>query len=171
MKRNLTLLVLAGVLPTSAYAMESATVGSQAAQATVTVLNSKIDTFAAQLQAVNTQLQAVNTCNALGKFYGPGHSGADASGCWSNSAIPSGTIAAFAATSCPTGWSEYTPARGAFLRGIDNGAGRDPDGTPEENYSIAIPPPNVTGVLHMGHALNNSVQDCLVRSPGGFHPG
>src|SRR5947209_20494927 len=38
-----------------------------------------------------------------------------------------------------------------------------PEGTPEENYSIAIPPPNVTGVLHMGHALNNSLQDCLVR--------
>jgi valyl-tRNA synthetase len=40
----------------------------------------------------------------------------------------------------------------------------EPDGTPEENYSIAIPPPNVTGVLHMGHALNSSVQDCLVRT-------
>jgi valyl-tRNA synthetase len=39
----------------------------------------------------------------------------------------------------------------------------EPEGTAEENYSIAIPPPNVTGVLHMGHALNNSVQDCLVR--------
>jgi valyl-tRNA synthetase len=39
----------------------------------------------------------------------------------------------------------------------------EPDGTSRENYSIAIPPPNVTGVLHMGHALNNSVQDVLVR--------
>jgi len=39
----------------------------------------------------------------------------------------------------------------------------DPAGDPEENYSIAIPPPNVTGVLHMGHALNNSIQDCLIR--------
>ena len=39
----------------------------------------------------------------------------------------------------------------------------EPGGTPEENYSIAIPPPNVTGVLHMGHALNSSIQDCLVR--------
>src|SRR5246127_2431875 len=39
----------------------------------------------------------------------------------------------------------------------------EPKGTPEENYSIAIPPPNVTGVLHMGHALNNSIQDCLIR--------
>ncbi len=40
----------------------------------------------------------------------------------------------------------------------------EPEGTAAENYSIAIPPPNVTGVLHMGHALNESVQDCLVRS-------
>jgi valyl-tRNA synthetase len=42
-----------------------------------------------------------------------------------------------------------------------------PDGGAAENYSIAIPPPNVTGVLHMGHALNNSVQDCLVRMQRG----
>ncbi|MFW6245802.1 MAG: valine--tRNA ligase, partial [Fibrobacterota bacterium] len=30
-------------------------------------------------------------------------------------------------------------------------------------YSIVIPPPNVTGVLHMGHALNNTIQDILIR--------
>jgi valyl-tRNA synthetase len=30
-------------------------------------------------------------------------------------------------------------------------------------YTIVIPPPNVTGVLHMGHALNNTVQDILLR--------
>jgi valyl-tRNA synthetase len=40
----------------------------------------------------------------------------------------------------------------------------DPVGTAQENFSIAIPPPNVTGVLHMGHALNNSIQDCLART-------
>ena len=38
-----------------------------------------------------------------------------------------------------------------------------PEGSAEENYSIAIPLPNVTGALHMGHALNDSVQDCLIR--------
>src|SRR2546426_2575980 len=37
------------------------------------------------------------------------------------------------------------------------------EGTPEENFSIAIPPPNVTGALHMGHALNGTVQDVLTR--------
>ena len=39
----------------------------------------------------------------------------------------------------------------------------EPEGTADENYSIAVPPPNVTGVLHMGHALNGSIQDALVR--------
>src|SRR5215213_1392400 len=36
-------------------------------------------------------------------------------------------------------------------------------GDASENYSIAIPLPNVTGALHMGHALNGSVQDTLIR--------
>src|SRR5712691_5465721 len=31
------------------------------------------------------------------------------------------------------------------------------------SYVIAIPPPNVTGALHMGHALNGSIQDVLIR--------
>src|SRR3954466_9469491 len=39
----------------------------------------------------------------------------------------------------------------------------DGAGTAAENYSIAIPPPNVTGALHMGHALNGSIQDVLIR--------
>ena len=32
-----------------------------------------------------------------------------------------------------------------------------------KKFSVVIPPPNVTGRLHMGHALNNSLQDVLVR--------
>ena len=32
-----------------------------------------------------------------------------------------------------------------------------------EPYTVVIPPPNVTGVLHMGHMLNNAIQDVLVR--------
>src|SRR3712207_4094378 len=39
----------------------------------------------------------------------------------------------------------------------------EPEGTAAENYSIAVPPPNVTGALHMGHALNGSIQDVLIR--------
>jgi valyl-tRNA synthetase len=37
----------------------------------------------------------------------------------------------------------------------------EPDG--KESFTIVIPPPNVTGVLHMGHMLNNTIQDILVR--------
>src|SRR5215218_6875116 len=39
----------------------------------------------------------------------------------------------------------------------------EPEGDAGENYSIAVPPPNVTGALHMGHALNGSIQDVLIR--------
>ncbi|MDP6884756.1 MAG: class I tRNA ligase family protein, partial [Rhodospirillales bacterium] len=45
-------------------------------------------------------------------------------------------------------------AAGAFA------CGRSPDARP---YTIVIPPPNVTGSLHIGHALNNTLQDILVR--------
>jgi hypothetical protein len=45
------------------------------------------------------------------------------------SIIPSGAVMAFDLPGCPAGWSEYTAARGRFLRGIDNGAGNDPAGT------------------------------------------
>ena len=37
----------------------------------------------------------------------------------------------------------------------------EPDG--REPYTVVIPPPNVTGILHMGHMLNNTIQDILVR--------
>ncbi|HEU0249685.1 MAG TPA: valine--tRNA ligase [Solirubrobacteraceae bacterium] len=51
-----------------------------------------------------------------------------------------------------------------FERWLDSGLFHPkPDGDPEHNYSIAIPPPNVTGSLHMGHALNGSIQDVLIR--------
>lgn len=33
----------------------------------------------------------------------------------------------------------------------------------KEPYSIVLPPPNVTGQLHMGHALDNTLQDILIR--------
>ena len=33
----------------------------------------------------------------------------------------------------------------------------------EDPFTIMIPPPNVTGILHMGHVLNNTIQDILIR--------
>src|SRR4051794_13316636 len=51
-----------------------------------------------------------------------------------------------------------------MARWLDSGIFHpEPEGTAQENYSIAVPPPNVTGVLHMGHALNGSIQDTLIR--------
>src|SRR6201995_1854824 len=51
-----------------------------------------------------------------------------------------------------------------FARWLESGLFHpEPAGSAAENYSIAIPPPNVTGVLHMGHALNGSIQDALIR--------
>ena len=51
-----------------------------------------------------------------------------------------------------------------FARWFESGRFHpEPVGTAAENYSIAIPPPNVTGALHMGHALNGSIQDTLIR--------
>jgi len=51
-------------------------------------------------------------------------------------------------------WYEYWEKEDLF-------AARDQ--SPQASYSIVIPPPNVTGVLHMGHALNNTMQDILCR--------
>ncbi|WP_028066194.1 valine--tRNA ligase [Solirubrobacter soli] len=51
-----------------------------------------------------------------------------------------------------------------FARWLESGRFHpEPAGTAADNYSIAIPPPNVTGALHMGHALNGSIQDTLIR--------
>ena len=50
-------------------------------------------------------------------------------------------------------WYKYWMDKGFFRS--------EPDS--REPYSVVIPPPNVTGVLHMGHMLNNTIQDILVR--------
>jgi valyl-tRNA synthetase len=51
-----------------------------------------------------------------------------------------------------------------FARWRDAGVfSPESDGEADDNYSIAVPPPNVTGSLHMGHALNGSIQDLLIR--------
>src|SRR5674476_36932 len=50
-------------------------------------------------------------------------------------------------------WYKYWMDNGFFKSTPDN----------REPYTIVIPPPNVTGVLHMGHMLNNTIQDILIR--------
>ena len=51
-------------------------------------------------------------------------------------------------------WYAYWEGNKFFAAKMDDG---------RESFSIVIPPPNVTGVLHIGHALNNTLQDILVR--------
>jgi valyl-tRNA synthetase len=51
-------------------------------------------------------------------------------------------------------WYAFWEAKGHF---------KAADKSDKPSYSIVIPPPNVTGVLHMGHALNNTMQDILCR--------
>ena len=53
-----------------------------------------------------------------------------------------------------TKWLQRWMERNAFHSDATHGG---------EPYCVVIPPPNVTGILHMGHALNNTVQDILVR--------
>jgi len=50
-------------------------------------------------------------------------------------------------------WYQYWMTQGYFHSSPDE----------REPYTVVIPPPNVTGVLHMGHMLNNTIQDVLVR--------
>ncbi|HLU51800.1 MAG TPA: valine--tRNA ligase, partial [Flavobacteriaceae bacterium] len=61
--------------------------------------------------------------------------------------------AKYIATEVEKKWYDYWMQQGYFHS--------KPDG--RESYTIVIPPPNVTGVLHMGHMLNNTIQDVLVR--------
>ncbi len=51
---------------------------------------------------------------------------------------------------------EFWQDHGCFASSDRNAPG-------QESFSIVIPPPNVTGVLHMGHALTNTIQDILCR--------
>jgi valyl-tRNA synthetase len=63
--------------------------------------------------------------------------------------------------------TRYAPADvepGVFARWEASGIfSPEAEGSPADNFSIAIPPPNVTGALHMGHALNGAIQDALIR--------
>jgi valyl-tRNA synthetase len=63
-----------------------------------------------------------------------------------------------------TRWDPGEVEQRVFARWLEGGWFNPPaEGSAEENFSIAIPPPNVTGALHMGHALNGVVQDALIR--------
>ena len=50
-----------------------------------------------------------------------------------------------------------------YARWLEEGCFRGDETSAREGYSIVIPPPNVTGILHLGHVLNNTLQDILAR--------
>ncbi len=63
-----------------------------------------------------------------------------------------------------TRWNPGEVESRVFERWMDGGWFHpEATGDPAENFSVAIPPPNVTGALHMGHGLNGSIQDAIVR--------
>ncbi|MEU4228900.1 valine--tRNA ligase [Nonomuraea sp. NPDC026600] len=62
--------------------------------------------------------------------------------------------------------TQYTPAdveTRSYERWVTGGFFHADPGSPRVPYSIVLPPPNVTGVLHIGHALDHSIQDALTR--------
>src|SRR6266403_427101 len=50
-----------------------------------------------------------------------------------------------------------------YQRWLDHGAFKADAHSPKPAFSIVIPPPNITGVLTLGHVLNNTIQDILAR--------
>ena len=50
-----------------------------------------------------------------------------------------------------------------YSRWVENDCFRGDENSSNEAFSIVIPPPNVTGILHLGHVLNNTIQDILAR--------
>ena len=62
--------------------------------------------------------------------------------------------------------AQYNPAsveEKRYQQWMDNGFFKSSPNPDKEPFSILIPPPNVTGILHMGHMLNNTIQDVLIR--------
>ena len=51
-------------------------------------------------------------------------------------------------------WYEHWKEKGYFRASANS---------KKKPYTIVIPPPNITGILHMGHALNNTIQDVMIR--------
>ena len=66
-------------------------------------------------------------------------------------------------STCPRSTTPAPSRRGLYRTWMERGAFTPVPAPGREPYVIVIPPPNVTGVLHMGHGLNNTIQDVLIR--------
>ena len=68
--------------------------------------------------------------------------------------VPMSIASKYEPASAEAKWYAYWMEHKLFSSSVDPN---------KEPYTIVIPPPNVTGVLHMGHMLNNTIQDVLIR--------
>jgi hypothetical protein len=83
-------------------------------------------------------------------------------------ALPAGAVIPFNSDACPAGWSEYTPAYGRFIRGIDKGGNRDngdPDGQRRAGAVQGDAIRNITGSISGVNGASNKAW------PWGFLPG
>ena len=63
----------------------------------------------------------------------------------------------------PKGYEPHDVEKKWYTAWEESGLFHADENSDQDGYAIVIPPPNVTGVLHMGHALNNTLQDVLAR--------
>lgn len=73
------------------------------------------------------------------------------------SATPAGAVMAFDLSTCPDGWSEYLPARGRFIRGVDSAGTLDPSGTRAVGSLQADALQNLTGTVSFRGGEANSI--------------
>lgn len=78
--------------------------------------------------------------------------------------------ATYAPNAVEAAWEEWWEASGFCSSGLglarcflEADAKRAKQLPPEKKFVMVIPPPNVTGSLHLGHALTNSIEDAIVR--------
>ena len=76
--------------------------------------------------------------------------------------IPNGAIAAFATSSCPSGWAEYTAARGRFLRGIDPTGTLDPDGVRTPGSTQLDQMQRITGSIEASRLLRSEIAESSI---------
>ncbi|HTM85998.1 MAG TPA: class I tRNA ligase family protein, partial [Mycobacterium sp.] len=63
----------------------------------------------------------------------------------------------------PKSWEPGAVEEAIYQRWVDAGYFTADPGSTKPGYSIVLPPPNVTGSLHMGHALDHTLMDALTR--------
>ena len=73
------------------------------------------------------------------------------------------THSIFAMSDLPTAYEPQEVEKNWYQTWLDNACFSADSQSSKEGYSIVIPPPNVTGILHLGHVLNNTIQDLLAR--------